>query len=140
MSPQNGFCFVSRISQRYNRRLLLGLQLNTTHHRLQIILKYCMRSLRLLFTNRMLSDNLMFSQAHKPFFLNMQTMLLRSRSLLCTVLRFKEMFETLREQKSEYFVFYRTEKPSFQIAIWLSWISSFCAHITMIIGIKEIEK
>lgn len=50
----------------------------------------------------------------------MQTMLLRNRSLLCTVLRFKEMLEALREQKLEYFVFYKTEKPSFQIAVWLS--------------------
>lgn len=63
---QNGFCFVSGISQRYNRRLLLGLQLNTIHHPLQIMLKYCLRSLRLLFTNRKLSENLMFKKAHKP--------------------------------------------------------------------------
>lgn len=72
----------------------------------------------------------------------MQTMLLRSRSLLCTVLRFrfKEMLAALGEWKSDYFVLYKTEKHSLQIVMWLSSISSFCAYVTMIIEIKEREK
>lgn len=70
----------------------------------------------------------------------MQTMLLRSRSFLCTVFRFKEMLEALGEWKPEYFVLYNTEKCSFQIAMWLSSISSFCAYVTVIIGIQETEK
>lgn len=70
----------------------------------------------------------------------MQTVLLRSRSLLSAVFRFKEMLEAFGEWKSEYFVLYKTENHSLQIAMRLSSVSSFCAYVTMIIGIKGREK
>lgn len=70
----------------------------------------------------------------------MQTMLLRSRSLLCTVLRLKEMLEALGEQRSEYFVLCNLKTMLFSLVMWLSSISSFCAYVTVMIGIQEIEK
>lgn len=93
------------VSQRYNRRLLLGLQLNRTHHPLQIMLKYCLRSLTLLFTNRNLSENLMFNKTHKP------------------ILFFKHANNVIKKQK---FIVYCTQIQKDARGPWEMEIRIFC--------------